>query len=116
MKYLLLIYCEEKIWDTVDRLPFRDASVALCHELAEEGKYIAASPLKNVDTAVSLRIRDGKTLITDGPFAETREQLGGYFLIDVANLEEAKAVAARIPSAVVATVEIRPLEVLEGMP
>lgn len=116
MKYMLLIYCNEKIWDTLDRLKFRDASVALCHELAQEGKFIAASPLKNIDTAVSVRIREGKTLITDGPFAETHEQLGGYFLIDVANLDEAKAVAARIPPAVVGTIEIRSIEELAGMP
>jgi len=116
MKYMLLIYCDEKVWNTLDRLQFRDASVALCHDLAQEGKYLAASPLKNVDSAVSLRIREGHTLITDGPFAETHEQLGGYFLIDVANLEEAKAVAARIPPAIVGTIEIRPIEELEGMP
>ncbi len=116
MKYMLLIYCNERIWDTLDRNTFKDASIALCHELAQEGKFVDASPLKTVDTANSLRIRQGKTLVTDGPFAETQEQLGGFFVIDVANMDEAIAVAARIPPATVGTVEIRPLEILDGMP
>ena len=116
MKYMLLIDCKETIWDTLDRSTFKDASVALAHDLHRQGKYISGSPLKTVDTAASVRVREGKTLVTDGPFAETYEQLGGFYLIDVADMEEAKAVAARIPPAVVGTIEIRPLEDLPGLP
>jgi hypothetical protein len=88
----------------------------LCHELAAEGKYLDASPLKPISRAKSQRVRDGKTLVTDGPFAETYEQLGGYFLIDVENEQAALEVAARIPPAHLSTVEIRPLAELSGLP
>lgn len=116
MKYLLLIYANEGIWLEEDREAYKEESVALCHALHREGKYVAASPLRNVATARSIRVRDGKTLVTDGPFAETYEQLGGYFLIDVANMEEALEVAARIPPARLGTVEVRPLEELDNLP
>lgn len=83
--------------------------MAICDELAAQGKWIASSPLHSVTTATSLRIRDGKREITDGPFAETTEQMGGYYIIDVENLDEAIAVASRLPPAKKGTVEIRPV-------
>ncbi|MBR9803841.1 YciI family protein [bacterium] len=84
-------------------------SSAVCDELAEAGKFLDASPLHPVSTATSLRIRDGQRQLLDGPFAETTEQLGGYYLIDVENLDEAIAIASRLPPAKKGTVEIRPL-------
>src|SRR5262249_47304197 len=79
------------------------------HELHEQGKYLGASPLHPVSTATSVRVRQGKRQVTDGPFAETREQLGGFFLIDAANLDEAIEIAGRIPGARKGTIEVRPL-------
>jgi len=109
MKYMLLIYGEESSWTTQDREDCMRESSAICDELAESGKFIDASPLHPVSTATSLRIRDGKRQLMDGPFAETTEQLGGYYLIDVDNLDEAIAIASRLPPAEKGTVEIRPL-------
>jgi hypothetical protein len=91
-------------------------STRLCEELNDKGQYLGASPLHGVATATSVRLRDGKRLITDGPFAETTEQLGGYFLIDVADLDEAIAIASRIPGAKKGTVEIRPVFELSDLP
>lgn len=116
MKYMLLIYSDEKVWTEETRAECMSRSVELCHELARQGKYVAASPLHYVDTATSIRVRDGKTLVTDGPFAETHEQLGGYYIIDVANLDEAMDIASRIPSAPLGTVEIRPIFELDNLP
>lgn len=91
-------------------------STNLCHELASQGRFLGASPLHSVATATSVRVRNGSRLMTDGPFAETTEQLGGYFLIDVANLDEAIAVADRIPAASKGTVEVRPVVEMTGLP
>jgi hypothetical protein len=91
-------------------------SLGICEELAGQGKFVDASPLQSVSTAVSVRVRDGRTLVTDGPFAETTEQLGGYYVLDLADLDEAIAVAARLPPATKGTVEIRPLAALDGLP
>ena len=88
----------------------------LTHELHRQGKYLGASPLHPVTTATSVRVREGKRQITDGPFAETREQLGGFFLIDAANLDEAIDIAGRIPGAKRGTVEVRPVFELQGLP
>jgi hypothetical protein len=109
MKYMLLIYGAEDCWTEDERRECMLASMAICDELEAEGKCIASSPLHSVTMATSLRIRDGKRLITDGPFAETVEQLGGYYIIDVDNLDEAIAIASRLPPAKKGTVEIRPL-------
>jgi len=79
-------------------------------------EYLAANPLHSTATATSVRVRDGNPLITDGPFAETRDQLGGYFLIDAKDLDEAISIAARIPGARLGTVEIRPVMEIPGMP
>ena len=116
MKYMLLVYSEEKAWSEDERNQCLVDSARLCHDLAEKGQYIDASPLHSVTAATSLRIRDGKRSITDGPFAETTEQLGGYYIIDVENLDEAIEIASRIPPAKKGTIEIRPIENLLGLP
>ena len=112
MKYMLLIYHDEQSWDSITEaerqqiyLEYRD----LQGELESSGKFLAGSELQPVTTATTVRVRDGKELVTDGPFAETHEQLGGYFLIEAKDLDEATAIAARIPSAKTGTIEVRPL-------
>jgi hypothetical protein len=80
------------------------------------GQYLGANPLHPTSMATSVRVRDGKRFVTDGPFAETREQLGGYFLIDTKDLDEAIALASRIPMAKKGTVEIRPVKDMPGLP
>ncbi len=116
MKYMLLIYGAENSWTADERKACMIESMRICKELEAEGKWIASSPLHSVQTATSVRIRNGHPHITDGPFAETTEQLGGYYVIDVENLDEAIAVAARIPPAKKGTVEIRPLFDLPELP
>jgi hypothetical protein len=116
MKYMLLVYGAEDAWTESERARCMTDSTALCHELAAEGQFMGASPLHPVATATCVRVRNNGRLVTDGPFAETTEQLGGYFLIDAANLDEAIAVAGRIPAATKGTVEIRPVLELSGLP
>lgn len=116
MKYMLLIYGAESAWTPEEREACMVESTELCHELAADGKFLGASPLCSVNTATSVQVRQGEVIVTDGPFAETAEQLGGYFIIDAANLDEAIAIAGRIPGARRGTVEIRPVEVLSGLP
>ena len=113
---MMLIYQDEKVLNETERADCYHESIALTHDLQKQGKYLAAAPLQPVATATSLRIRDGRRLVTDGPFAETREQLGGYFLVDAADLDEALAIAERIPGAKRGTVEVRPVVELTGMP
>lgn len=110
MKYMLLIYAEEKTKRSErDREDCKSEAVKLAEELRSKGQYIAANPLEPVTTAKSVRVRDGKRLVTDGPFAETHEQLGGYFLIEAKTVDEAIAVARKIPMAANGTVEVRPV-------
>lgn len=109
MKYMLLIYSAEAGWTDPEREACMADSTEICHELAEQGKFVAASPLHPVAMATSVRVRDDQRLITDGPFAETTEQLGGYYIIDVEDLDEAIAIAGRLPPAKKGTVEIRPI-------
>jgi hypothetical protein len=109
VKYMLLIYGDENSWTEDERTECMLESMAICDELTAEGKFIASSPLHSVTTATSVQVRNGKRQITDGPFAETTEQLGGYYIIDVDNLDEAIAIASRLPPAKKGTVEIRPL-------
>ncbi len=116
MKYMLLIYSDEQAWTDDEREHCYAESTQLTQELRSCGQYLAAAPLHPVSTATSVRVRDGKRLVTDGPFAETREQLGGYFLIDAADLDEAIAVASRIPAARKGTVEVRPVMEIAGLP
>lgn len=116
MKYLLLIYANENVWTPEERQACMVESTELCHDLDRKKQYLAASPLCSVTTATSVRRQDGKPVVTDGPFAETAEQLGGYYLIDVANLDEAIEIAKRIPGGRRGTVEIRPIEEIDGLP
>jgi hypothetical protein len=116
MKYMLLVYSGENIWDESDLEQCYAESTQLAQQLHEKGQYLSASPLHPVATATSVRVREGKRLITDGPFAETHEQLGGYYLIDVNNLDEAIAIAGKIPGVKVGTIEIRPVMELSGLP
>ncbi len=116
MKYLMLIYSDENAWTESEREHCYEESTALTHELNKQGKYLGASPLQPVATATSVRVRDGRRQVTDGPFAETREQLGGFFLIDATHLDEAIDIAARIPGAKKGTVEVRPVLELKGLP
>ena len=116
MKYMLLIYTPENAWAEGEREACMKESTDLCHELNKKGKYLGASPLQSVATATSVRIRQGKRQVTDGPFAETREQLGGFFMVDAANLDEAIDIAGRLPGAKKGTVEVRPVVELEGLP
>ena len=116
MKYVLLIYLEENALSQTEREHCYVESAQLAQQLNSKGQYLATAPLHPVATATSVRVRDGKPLVTDGPFAETREQLGGFFLINAQDLDEAIAIAARIPSAHVGTVEIRPVIEVAGLP
>jgi hypothetical protein len=113
---MLLVYLDEQALDAKEREQCYMESTQLTHDLSSSGHYLAAAPLHPVSTATSVRVRDGKRLVTDGPFAETREQLGGYFLIDAQDLDEALGIAARIPGARKGTIEVRPVIELEGMP
>jgi hypothetical protein len=116
MKYLLLIYAEGQARDEADEKHCYEEAIQLAHELQANGQYLGSNPLQPVATATSVRIRDGKLLVTDGPFAETREQLGGYFLIDAKDLDQAIEIAARMPPSRWGTVEIRPVKEMPGLP
>ena len=112
MKYMLLIYHDEQAWNSLNEperqqiyLEFRK----LRSELESRGQFVTGSQLQPITTATSVRVREGKELVTDGPFAETHEQLGGYFLVEAKDLDEATSIAARIPSARTGTIEVRPL-------
>ncbi len=116
MRYMLLIYADEQAWTEPEREACYEESTGLAHDLSTHGQYIFASPLQPVATATSVRVRAGKRTVTDGPFAETREQLGGFFLVEARNLDEAIAIAGRIPAARKGTVEIRPVVELPNLP
>ena len=116
MRYMLLIYGDEQALDETEREQCYRESVQVAHEINLAGHYLAAAPLHPTSTATSVRVREGRRFVTDGPFAETREQLGGYFLIDAGDLDEAIAIAARIPMARRGTVEIRPVIEIVDLP
>jgi hypothetical protein len=116
MKYLLLIYMDENAMSEAERERCYKDSTQLAHDLEANGQYLSANPLQPVAMATSVRVRDGKRLVTDGPFAETREQLGGYFLIDAKDLDAAMNVAAKIPAACKGTIEVRPVIEIPGLP
>jgi len=112
MKYMCLIYGEEKAWGALsenEKGGIFSEYGKFMQEITSSGNYIAGAQLQPTATATSVRVRDGKPLMTDGPFAETHEQLGGYYLIEAKDLDEASAIAARIPSARMGTVEVRPI-------
>jgi hypothetical protein len=114
MKYMLLIYMSEDAMNQAEREQCYNDSTQLCHELQSRGQFVAASPLQPIATATSVRIREGKRMVTDGPFAETREQLGGFYIIEANDLNEAISIAARVPPARKGTVEVRPVMDLPG--
>jgi hypothetical protein len=116
MRYMLLIYGDENALDETERERCYQESAQLAHQLDSAGQFLASSPLHPTSTATSVRVREGKRLVTDGPFAETREQLGGYFLIEARDLDEAIAIAERIPMARRGTVEVRPVIEIAGLP
>src|SRR2546423_6637192 len=112
MKYMLLIYQDEQRWNAIsetERQQIYAEYGKLREELLARGQFVTGSQLQPITTATTVRVRDGKELITDGPFAETHEQLGGYFLIEANNLDEATSIAAKIPSARAGSIEVRPL-------
>src|SRR5499426_4434138 len=106
---MLLIYGDEHALDEAAREKCYGESGQLVRDLDAAGQYVASAPLHPTAMATSVRMRDGRRLVTDGPFAETREQLGGYYLVDAADLDEALAIAERIPGARWGTVEVRPI-------
>ncbi len=117
MNYMLLIYENEANW--LKMSPEEQGKIfgeymAFTESILASGHYVSGNPLDTTNTATTVRVRDGKTLSTDGPFAETREQLGGYYLIQAADLNEAIAIAARIPAALAGSIEIRPVPPMEG--
>ena len=116
MRYMLLIYLDEQALSADEREQCYRESTELAQQLDAAGQYLAASPLEPTSTATSVRVRKGKRVVTDGPFAETKEQLGGYFLIDASDLDEAIAIAARIPTARRGTVEVRPVVHIPDLP
>ncbi|GIW55457.1 MAG: hypothetical protein KatS3mg082_1861 [Nitrospiraceae bacterium] len=116
MKYMLLIYHDENALSETERQHCYQESMELAHELHVKGQYLGANPLHPTTMATSVRVRDGKRLVTDGPFAETHEQLGGYFLIEAKDLDDAITVAAKIPMARKGTVEVRPVIEIAGLP
>ena len=108
MKYLCLVYTEEKILETMDD----DECMSYVDELQQRGQHVAAEALQPVQTATTVRVRNGKLSITDGPFAETKEQLAGFYLVDARDLNDAVQIAAKIPPARVGCVEVRPIRQL----
>ena len=112
MRYMLLIYDRETDWEALkekDRGALYQEYGAFTESIKKSGKHRAGDPLQPVATATTVRVRSGKTLTTDGPFAETREQLGGYYIVDAKDLDEATAIAARVPSALTGSIEVRPI-------
>ena len=116
MKYMMLVYLNEQALSDTEREHCYVESAQLTQDLHAKGQYLDASPLHSVSTATSVRVRDGKRLVTDGPFAETREQLGGYYLVDAKDLDEAIRIAEKIPPVRFGTVEIRPVMEIPGLP
>ena len=119
MKYMLLVHHDEDSFrkrPDAERRGMLQESVQLAQQLHASGQYLGAAPLHPSSETTCVRVRDGKPTVTDGPFAETREQLGGYFLIDARDKQEAIRIAARIPGARIGTVEIRQVPEVEGLP
>ena len=116
MKYMLLVYMDEQAMTEQEREHCYVESAQLTQDLNAKGQYLSASPLHSVSTATSVRVREGKRVVTDGPFAETREQLGGYYVIEAKDLDEAMGIAERVPPARFGTIEIRPVMEIGGLP
>ena len=119
MKFMLLVHHDESRFATLEegtRHAMLDESIQLTHDLHANAQYVSASPLQNAATAAVVRVRDGRALVTDGPFVETKEQIAGYFLIEAKDMDDAIAVAKRVPGARIGTVEVRPLREISGLP
>jgi len=116
MKYMLLVYLDEQALSESERQQCYVKSAQLAQDIHKKGQYLDASPLHPTSTATSIRVREGKRLVTDGPFAETREQLGGYYLIDAKSVDDAIAIAEKIPAACWGTIEVRPVMEIAGLP
>lgn len=119
MKYMLLVHHDEVSFaqrPELERLNMIQESVQLANQLYIDGQYIDASPLHPTSETTCVRMREGKRLVTEGPFAETREQIGGYFLVEAEDLNDAIEIASRIPGARIGTVEVRPLTEVTGLP
>jgi hypothetical protein len=119
MKYLLLVHHNEDLFNKIPeekRKEMLAESIRLCHQLDGAGQYIHASPLQPEATGTIVRVRDGKPMVTDGPFMETKEQLAGYFLVDAKDREEAIKIAEQVPGACIGTVEVRPVREIAGLP
>jgi hypothetical protein len=116
MRYLLLIYMDENALGEAERQACYAESARFAQEIHRKGQYLHCAPLHPTSTATSVRVREGRPLVTDGPFAETREQLAGYFLVEAGDLDEAIGLAARVPAGRWGTVEIRPVIEVEGLP
>jgi hypothetical protein len=117
MKYLLLCCHEEKTLDSLtqsEHAAIMDETMAYCEALKKSGCLIASEPLESVRTAMTVQVRNGKLSVIDGPFAETKEQVGGFFLINARDLNEALQVASKFPSARFGTLEVRPVRELHG--
>ena len=119
MKYMLLVHHDEEAFgkrSEAERQDMLKESVQLANQLHAVGRYLSAAPLHPASTAAIVRVREGKSFVTDGPFIETREQIAGYFLIDAEDLDEAIGIAARVPGARIGTVEVRPVKEITGLP
>jgi hypothetical protein len=119
MQYLLLIYGSEMAWDKIpkDELgKMYGEYTAFTKAIAASGNYIGGNPLQPTSTATTVRVRDGKRSVTDGPFAETKEQLGGYYLVEAKDLDEATEIASRIPGAKIGSIEVRPIQPMTPPP
>lgn len=116
MRFMLLIYQDEQVLDQDARDACYIESAGLARDLNDTGNFHSAAPLLPVATAKSVRVRGGKRLLTDGPFAETREQLGGYFMVEAESADEAIEIASRIPGAKFGTVEVRQVMEIDGVP
>ncbi len=118
MKYMLLVYHNEEHFAQLGEgthAAMLEESIRLAHTITLKGQYLAA-PLQPTSTATCVQVRDGKQVVTDGPYAETREQLAGYFLFEAKDLDEAISIATRVPGARIGTVEIRPVRDVPGLP
>jgi hypothetical protein len=116
MRFLFTIYHDERVLDTLPEGEMQalvDGALDYSDELRQSGHYIASNALQRPGTARTIRVRDGKVSTTDGPFAETKEQLGGFFLIEAKDMDEACAIASRFPPARVGTIEVRPVRELK---
>lgn len=116
MRYMLLIYGDENHLTEQERLACFQETGQLAHDLHAQGKFRATAPLQKTATSKSVRSRDGKRVVTDGPFAETREQLGGYMIVDVDTIDEALEIASRVPGGRWGTVEVREIIEVPNLP